>query len=1573
MLMFVDEPEQWQFVDANVWWKNQLRPLLADDSDGGHLITRAELDSVRGTNPTNMSEVMMEKFVTRLNNSLTNWENGILEGQGVISYNKALERMNRITNDTRTAKDAGAQTIFDWHNEANQQFLDAKTGRGVCAKVRIQIVQELVLTRDAFEATLEIENGETNTLEKIRVEIIITRSETGERATELFSIGQPKLSGLTDVSGNGTLTPKQEGSSIWLIVPYSEAAPQEDTQYDMGGKLFYTLNGEEITVPLFPDTVTVKPDPRLHINYFLEKYVLGDDPFTTDVVEPSVPFSLGVLVSNTGYGSANQMQITSAQPEIIDNEKGLLISFKIIGAQLGAEPISTSLTVNFGDILPNTTKMARWMMTSSLPGRFSNYSATFENINPLGDPQLSVLDSVEFHELLHVVRVEPDDGIPDFLVVPDMSLDLLPNFIYTSHDGNNPYPVSSANITHIQFNGGKEIKLTVKSDSSGWIYARTEFSEDLSLDVDSVTRSDGKTILPDYNMWIGKINDNSLLQIVDFYENTTGVHMYMYTVKLARKNIFAPKFDPTYISLNVTEGTPTDTLIYTAMATDNDTPPENMVSYHLQSTGSVPFSVNDQSGEIRVSGDLDREMEDIISFRILATDGGEPQKTGTLSVDAHVIDVNDEYPVFNPTQYSTNLEVDAPVSYSIVQVSATDRDSGSNGQLTYGINNPDGTFEIDPDTGELRVASSLNTSLSPYVLEIFAEDRGIPPKRSPVLAQVTIKVTPVNRNAPVFDADVNSFSIAEAAIIGTVVGSVSASDHDTSQTVTYMLGPNQNIPFEVNTTSGALRTTGVLDYEKAKLYEFTVLAKDNGNPPTGSLTGTTTVSVNVTDVNDNAAAFADNAYDVTILEDSEMGTNVIRTVAFDADSGENGRISIVTLIGSDLPFEVNFDGSNVTVRTAGLLDRETKDSYVFNLVAVDAGVPQKTGLAQVTVTVEDVNDNPPVITPPADPVTLAPDTPVNTEVTTVQATDADITGMLRYSLSNDGSGKFAINAETGAIRLIKPLAAAQTSFTVDVLVTDGVHNVTASVNLQVATSNTFAPFFNKTKYETMVLENSAPGVVVETVVATDQDSSVVTYSIADGNVGSAFTIDAFSGQITVQGSLDRESRPMYNLTVVASDSGINGQNILTSAVPVFITVGDVNEFTPEFQETELVSRIYENLPGNTFLREFKVQDNDTDQTIHFTLIQSAENAFFISSDGQIYITKSLDREMTGLYRMAVVAKDDGVPPRSSTMDLEVQVLDVNDNAPVFTAPSYNETVNLADLPDGSDAILTVKAVDADIDANGVVRYGLESSPNDYFEIDSIMGVIRILPAGRNVVGERTETLTVVATDRGTPPQTSAAVARITLIGAETPRTNYSIEVSEDTLPGSTILHLNVTQVGLSVIYTIVDGNAEGKFSVEVHGHLVLESRLDRETTPSYVLTLNGTDGQFTVHITVTRSTSSTSTTTSTTTPTTTTTTETLTTTTTETSTTTTTETSTTTSSETESTTTVLTPSTTTPTIQQLNEELTAKRREVFDVMEQLKDAALPTQDFMRMFNQWRIMIFEYLQVYNERQERMKDE
>ena len=101
-------------------------------------------------------------------------------------------------------------------------------------------------------------------------------------------------------------------------------------------------------------------------------------------IEPPQPFSLGLLIANDGYGIAQNLKITSSQPEIIENEKGLLITFEIIGSQLKNEAGTTSLTMEFGDLLPQTTTMARWLMITSLQGTFSNYSATFENINPLG-------------------------------------------------------------------------------------------------------------------------------------------------------------------------------------------------------------------------------------------------------------------------------------------------------------------------------------------------------------------------------------------------------------------------------------------------------------------------------------------------------------------------------------------------------------------------------------------------------------------------------------------------------------------------------------------------------------------------------------------------------------------------------------------------------------------------------------------------------------------------------------------------------------------------------------------------------------------------------------------------------------------------------------------------------------------------------------------------------------------------------------------------------------------------------------------------------------------------------------
>ena len=191
------------------------------------------------------------------------------------------------------------------------------------------------------------------------LEIIIADTNSGELSTHHFSIGNETLSGsLISVGNAWTLMGDESGAVEWLIVPLSKAAPQTDHVYSVGGTLRYTVDNENITIPLLPTLITVTPDPSLLVHYFWEKNVIADDPFT-DEIEPSVPFTLGVVVKNAGYGTASSLTLASGQPEIFENEKGLLVDFMIIGANVGNGSISPSLSVTLGDLDPDTTVVAR--------------------------------------------------------------------------------------------------------------------------------------------------------------------------------------------------------------------------------------------------------------------------------------------------------------------------------------------------------------------------------------------------------------------------------------------------------------------------------------------------------------------------------------------------------------------------------------------------------------------------------------------------------------------------------------------------------------------------------------------------------------------------------------------------------------------------------------------------------------------------------------------------------------------------------------------------------------------------------------------------------------------------------------------------------------------------------------------------------------------------------------------------------------------------------------------------------------------------------------------------------------
>jgi hypothetical protein len=423
--------------------------------------------------------------------------------------------------------------------------------QGVCARVKLRIEQEAVMTRTAFAGTLEITNGRTDSaISGLRVTIDIKDTEGNDANSKLFH-RPPTLTNLNAVDGTGTLAANTTGTARYTFIPTREAAPDGPVRYRIGGTIRYIEEGQEVTVPLLPATILVMPDARLTLKYFQQRDVIGDDPFT-DPVEPSEPFSLGLLALNNGKGTARNFRITSAQPKIVENEKGLLIDFVITGTQVGNNPVAPSLTANLGNIDPGKAEVARWMMTSTLQGKFVEYKATFEHSDDLGGKQTSLIDNVEIHELLHVARADRagDDDRPDFLANDDRS-DLIPDMLYMS-DGSSAV-VNSANnalTDGAASHNDLQVQLTANVPP-GWSYLRVP-DPGPGFKLLRVVRSDNKELRigDPGNVWRTRISFSpnsasytyeNLLHLLDHNAAGAGGGTATYTLHFGINDSVAPQ------------------------------------------------------------------------------------------------------------------------------------------------------------------------------------------------------------------------------------------------------------------------------------------------------------------------------------------------------------------------------------------------------------------------------------------------------------------------------------------------------------------------------------------------------------------------------------------------------------------------------------------------------------------------------------------------------------------------------------------------------------------------------------------------------------------------------------------------------------------------------------------------------------------------------------------------------------------------------------------------------------------------------------------------------------------------
>jgi hypothetical protein len=406
----------------------------------------------------------------------------------------------------------------------------------VCARVKIEIKQELTLERQAFDAEMKISNTlDAATLSDVRVVVKVTDelgtpvpvSDDPNSSSAKFFIRVSNKENISDVDGSGVVNAASTAVINWLLIPAPGSAGVSPLgkKYLVGATLTYKFGAETHTLDVSPDVITVKPLPLLTLDYFLTQDVIADDPLTAEI-EATEPFTLGVRVKNNGYATAKNLKIDSAQPKIIENKQGLLIGFKLTGSFVDDMPAQNTLLINFGDIPASTSKSGRWVMETTLAGKFTEFTAKFSHADELGGSLTSILQATNAHFLIRDVLVDllGRDHVRDFLARDG---DVIRVYESDGLDTVVTDRSSVATLTAGTNAAGNASYHLVIPPTSGFVYVRLPDPFNGQKALGTITRSDAKTMLPE-NVWLSKTRNLELKKWeywVNFFDvNTPGVY-----------------------------------------------------------------------------------------------------------------------------------------------------------------------------------------------------------------------------------------------------------------------------------------------------------------------------------------------------------------------------------------------------------------------------------------------------------------------------------------------------------------------------------------------------------------------------------------------------------------------------------------------------------------------------------------------------------------------------------------------------------------------------------------------------------------------------------------------------------------------------------------------------------------------------------------------------------------------------------------------------------------------------------------------------------------------------------------
>ncbi|XP_017067176.2 LOW QUALITY PROTEIN: cadherin-23 [Drosophila eugracilis] len=732
-----------------------------------------------------------------------------------------------------------------------------------------------------------------------------------------------------------------------------------------------------------------------------------------------------------------------------------------------------------------------------------------------------------------------------------------------------------------------------------------------------------------------------------------------------------------------------------------------------------------------------------IDLLVRARDSGIPMLSTVVPVLIYVQDVNDNAPIFQRSFYAKTVPEDLSGGSPVLQVTAIDRDGSSpNNVVVYRIQTgASDKFIINSETGVISVAQGANldpdltdSKRSLYTLSVIALDGGLGNSQLMTTCTVNISIQDVNNKPPVL-TELPGLKIVENTPVGTLVYRIQATDLDDKAILRYKINAEHCEgrteegalvksseydflgAFEVDPIEGSLKVVKLLDRERVEHIKLAITVEDLAAAK-GRQIAEGFQSIQVLDENDNNPKFRLPFYRQSITENSINGAMIVNVLASDVD--KNRTITYALEGNPTYRSLMHLDSQTGEIVVASKIDHEQHQWLNFSVRATDSGVPARSSLVDVYITVLDENDNNPYFVGGSKNYTISENAAPGTRVATLQAGDADSGdfGKITFLMDRISSqGKFTIDADTGVLTVADRLdRETKDSYNLVIEAWDNYQfgflagesrNAFKQVFISILDENDNPPEVTLPSSCVLITEYHELHERVASIVGKDADdpstpNGRLDFAITQGNKDGMFElrqVDSWNAQIFASKSL-RNRFGNYSLTITTRDLG-QPANIMHSTLD--ICVSDFNDHAPVFVRPlhNTTVRIPENATVGTLILQAYASDADMGQNalVRYRLKPDPLGSYKMfevnANTGELFLREPLNREKQKIHEIRIEAYDQGLPTSlSSDLDLTIYVRNVNDYEPQFIVNEIS--LNFTEHADpGSERIKLPDTIDKD--------------------------------------------------------------------------------------------------------------------------------------------------------------------------------------------------------------------------------------------------------------------------------------